>query len=393
MAKRAASSAPAKAPARAPRGRVGDQPPEERPKPVHHEGPVVFGQETGVAQLVHAMRSGHMHHAWILHGPQGVGKCTVARECARLLLDADATDAHVAAFKAPRDSRTAELIDAGSHPDLHVISKERADDSSIKEMRDRKQTNIPLDLLRELMIGGTVGDGKTFDSPVWRTAYFGHNKVFIIDEAELLDLYGQNALLKTLEEPPPGTYIFLVTTQEERLLPTIRSRCQRAAFRALEPEAMRAWFDRHAVPADGRAWLSEFGEGSPGTAELAHRHGLRAWSEELLPRFEKLEQGAFDATLADRLAELVNEFAERVVKENPKASKEAANRLGTRCALLTLAARLRAQIAAAARAGDAAQIARAAARVELIVDLEREVRANVNLKHALANLVAQWGVL
>jgi hypothetical protein len=156
---------------------------------------------------------------------------------------------------------------------------------------------------------------------------------------------------------------------------------------------MRAWFDRHAVPADGRAWLSEFGEGSPGTAELAHRHGLRAWSEELLPRFEKLEQGAFDATLADRLAELVNEFAERVVKENPKASKEAANRLGTRCALLTLAARLRAQIAAAARAGDAAQIARAAARVELIVDLEREVRANVNLKHALANLVAQWGVL
>lgn len=393
MAKRAASSASAKAPARAPRGRAGDQPPEERAKPVHFDGPVVFGQDAAVAQLVHALRSGHMHHAWILHGPQGVGKCTVARECARLLLDADATDAHFASFKAPRDSRTAELIDAGSHPDFHVVAKERADDSSIKEMRDRKQTNIPLDLLRELMIGGTVGDGKTFDSPVWRTAYFGHNKVFIIDEAELLDLYGQNALLKTLEEPPPGTYIFLVTTQEERLLPTIRSRCQRVAFRALEPDAMRAWYDRHAVPADARAWLSEFSEGSPGTAELAHKQELRAWSEELLPRFEKLESGAFDATLADRLAELVNEFAERVVKENPKASKEAANRLGTRCALLTLASRLRAQIASAARTGDAALIARAAARVELIVELEREVRANVNLKHALANLVAQWGAL
>ena len=196
MAKRAASSASPKASARAPRGRAGDQPPEERAKPVHFDGPVVFGQDAAVAQLVHALRSGHMHHAWILHGPQGVGKCTVARECARLLLDADATDAHFASFKAPRDSRTAELIDAGSHPDFHVIAKERADDSSIKEMRDRKQTNIPLDLLRELMIGGTVGDGKTFDSPVWRTAYFGHNKVFIIDEAELLDLYGQNALLR-----------------------------------------------------------------------------------------------------------------------------------------------------------------------------------------------------
>jgi DNA polymerase-3 subunit delta' len=391
MAKRASSPATAKAPAKAPRSRAGEQPPEERPKPVHHEGPVVFGQDAAVAQLVHALRSGHMHHAWILHGPQGVGKRTVAVECARLLLDPHATDAHIAGFKAPRDSRTAELIDAGSHPDLHVIAKERADDSSIKELRDRKQTNIPLDLLRELMIGGTVGDGKTFDSPVWRTAYFGHNKVFIVDEAELLDLYGQNALLKTLEEPPSGTFIFLVTTQEERLLPTIRSRCQRVGFRALEPQPMRAWFERHAVPEPDRAWLTEFSDGSPGTADLAHRRGLRAWSEELLPRFAKLEEGAFDATLADRLAELVNEFAEQVVKENPKASKEAANRLGTRCALLTLASRLRAQLAEAAHAGDAVATLRATERAELLVGLEREVRANVNLKHALANLVAQWG--
>jgi DNA polymerase-3 subunit delta' len=360
---------------------------------VHHEGPVLFGQEQATAQLAHAIRSGHMHHAWILHGPPGVGKCTAAMECARLLLDGGAGDGHIDAFKAPRDTRVAELIDSGSHPDLHVIRKERAEDSSIKELRDRKQTNIPLDLLRELMIGGVVGDGKSFDSPVWRGAYLGHNKVFIIDEAELLDPYGQNALLKTLEEPPPGTYIFLATTQEERLLPTIRSRCQRVAFRAVDAAAMGAWFDRFGVPGEARAWLAEFSEGAPGTAELAHKHGLRAWSDELLPRFAALEAGSFDGGLADRLAELVGEFAERVVKENPKASKESANRLGTRCALLTLASRSRAQIADAARREDADALAAAAARVELIVRLESEVRANVNLKHALANLVAQWGAV
>ena len=393
MAKRAASPATTKPAARAPRARAGEQPPEERQRPVHHEGPVLFGQDQATAQLAHAIRSGHMHHAWILHGPPGVGKCTAAMECARLLLDPEATAAHVAAFKAPRDTRVAELIDVSSHPDLHVIRKERAEESSIKELRDRKQTNIPLDLLRELMIGGTVGDGKSFDSPVWRSAYLGHHKVFIIDEAELLDPYGQNALLKTLEEPPPGTYMFLVTTQEERLLPTIRSRCQRVAFRTLDAPSMRAWFERFAVPADERAWLAEFSDGAPGTAELAHKHGLRAWSDELLPRFAAVEAGRFDAGLADRLAELVGEFAERVVKENPKASKEAANRLGTRCALLTLASRSRTQIAEAARKGDAAAIAAAAARVELIVRLEGEVRANVNLKHALANLVAQWGAI
>ncbi|MEY3272997.1 MAG: D-inositol 3-phosphate glycosyltransferase, partial [Pseudomonadota bacterium] len=281
------------------------------------------------------------------------------QECARLLLDPEATPAHVDAFKAPRETRVAELIDVSSHPDLHVIRKERAEESSIKELRDRKQTNIPLDLLRELMIGGVVGDGKSFDSPVWRSAYLGHHKVFIIDEAELLDPYGQNALLKTLEEPPPGTYMFLVTTQEERLLPTIRSRCQRVAFRTLDAQSMQAWFERFAVPADQRAWLAEFSDGAPGTAELAHRHGLRAWSDELLPRFAAVEAGKFDAGLADRLAELVGEFAERVVKENPKASKEAANRLGTRCALLTLGSRSRVQIAEAARKGDAAVIAAA----------------------------------
>ncbi|MEY4822710.1 MAG: putative polymerase delta subunit [Planctomycetota bacterium] len=393
MAKRATTPAGSKAPARAPRSRAGEQQPEERARPVHHDGPVLFGQELATTQLAQAIGSGHMHHAWILHGPSGVGKCTAAMECARLLLDDETLDENIAAFKAPRDSRVAELIDLASHPDLHVIRKERADDSSIKEMRDRKQTNIPLDLLRELMIGGVVGDGKSFDSPVWRGAYLGHNKVFIIDEAELLDPYGQNALLKTLEEPPAGTYVFLVTTQEERLLPTIRSRCQRVAFRALDAAAMGAWFDRFGVEDSSRPWLSEFSEGAPGTAELAMKHGLRAWSEELLPRFAMLEQGRFDGGLADRLAELVGEFAERVVKENTKASKEAANRQATRCALLTLASRSRAQIAAAAMRGDVQGVAEAAYRVELIVRLESEVRANVNLKHALANLVAQWGAV
>ena len=351
---------------------------------------MLFGQDAAVATLVTAMRSGHMHHAWILSGPAGVGKCTAALECARLLLDAEAGEEDVAAFRAPRESRVAELIDVAAHPDLHVISKERAEDSSIREVRERKQTNIPLDLLRELMLGGTVADGKNFESPVWKGAYLGHHKVFVIDEADLLDQYGQNALLKTLEEPPPGTYIFLVTTQEERLLPTIRSRCQRAVFRALDATSMGAWYERHAIPLDERAWLSSFSEGSPGMAQLAHTQGLRAWSDELMPRFDALDAGRFDAALADRLGELVGEFAEKLVKENPKASKESANRLGTRCALLIIASRLRMQMSAAAQRADAETLAIAAHRVGLLARLESEIRANVNMKHAFANLIAQW---
>jgi hypothetical protein len=109
-----------------------------------------------------------------------------------------------------------------------------------------------------------------------------------------------------------------------------------------------------------------------------------------MPRFDALESDRFDAALADRLGELVGEFAEKVVKENPKASKESANRLGTRCALLIVASRLRGQMADAARRGDASALAIAAHRVGLLARLESEIRANVNLKHAFANLIAQW---
>ena len=332
MAKRAASPATTKPAARAPRARAGEQPPEERQRPVHHEGPVLFGQDQATAQLAHAIRSGHMHHAWILHGPPGVGKCTAAMECARLLLDAEATAAHVAAFKAPRDTRVAELIDVSSHPDLHVIRKERAEESSIKELRDRKQTNIPLDLLRELMIGGTVGDGKSFDSPVWRSAYLGHHKVFIIDEAELLDADAQNAMLKTLEEPPPGTVIVLVTQHEDRLLPTIRSRCQRVAFGPLDAASMREWWEREGpeVAAEDRAFVEAFAEGSPGMAARAAGHGIAAWRRELWPLLEQLESGEFPANLGERLSEIAEQFAKGIVDADENASKDAANRQAVR---------------------------------------------------------------
>ena len=102
MAKRATTPAGSKAPARSPRSRAGEQQPEERARPVHHDGPVLFGQELATTQLAQAIGSGHMHHAWILHGPSGVGKCTAAMECARLLLDDETLDENIAAFMAPR---------------------------------------------------------------------------------------------------------------------------------------------------------------------------------------------------------------------------------------------------------------------------------------------------
>src|SRR5690606_4650358 len=119
---------------------------------------------------------------------------------------------------------------AWPHPDLHVVTKELARYSEDRSTRERKLTQIPVDVLRTELI-----------EPVYRAAQMGHGKVFIVDEAELLNDAGQNAMLKTLEEPPAGTTIILVTSIQDRLLPTIRSRCQRVAFVPLPDSVVSRW--------------------------------------------------------------------------------------------------------------------------------------------------------
>jgi len=358
-------------------------------RPVTAAHTPILGQARALKALGRALAGGHVHHAWIFHGPLGVGKFRTAEEFARILLDPEASAADRAACRAPRGTRVSRLVDAGTHPDFHVIRKELAAVSESRELRDRKQMNIPLDLLRERMLGGIMGDGRHQESAVFRTAALGHGKVFIIDEAELLDDSGQNAMLKTLEEPPAGTVIILVTQHEERLLPTIRSRCQRIAFGPLDADAMRAWWEAQGpeVPAQDRAFVAAFAEGSPGMAVRAAEHGIAAWDAELSPLFDALEAGRFPPNLGDRLAEIADTFAKGVVDADDGASKEAANRLAVRFLAQVLGLRIRRGLAAA---GDPATLERWLGASEALAEFERMVRTNVSLKHASAHLLAQW---
>jgi DNA polymerase-3 subunit delta' len=227
---------------------------------------------------------------------------------------------------------------------------------------------------------------------VFRTASLGHGKVFIIDEAELLDADGQNAILKTLEEPPAGTTIVLVTQQEDRLLPTIRSRCQRVAFGPLGAHEMAQWWqtDGPALPDDDKSFIDSFAEGSPGMATRAVQHGIAAWNAELSPLFDALESGRYPPGLSDRMAEIADEFAKAIVDADDSASKEAANRLGVRLLAQLLGLRVRGALAAAAASNDTAALERWVGASEILAEFEQHVRSAVNLKHAFANLVAQW---
>ncbi|MHC4989528.1 MAG: DNA polymerase III subunit [Planctomycetota bacterium] len=344
----------------------------------------ILGQDDALAIIRRSLRSGRMHHAWIFSGPVGVGKCTTALELAKIMLDPDATE------QVDPESRAARLVETRSHPDLHLIYKELALYSDNPSLRQRKLLNIPLDLLRERMLGGRTSDDRMHDAAAYRTPIEAPSKVFVIDEAELIDVTGQNALLKTLEEPPAATFIFLITSRPERLLPTIRSRSQSVRFGPLNPPELRQWLDCAAldVPADELAWIEGFCDGSPGVAKLAADFGFSQWQQTLEPMIDGLQRGRFPAPMGETLAALVDEFAQSWVKQQQNASKDAANKMGARHLLRLLAAHARQRLSdACATGGDPMPWLRV---VDLLLAAEQDLDANVNLKHLFENLVAQW---
>jgi DNA polymerase III delta prime subunit len=284
----------------------------------------VLGQNKAIATLKQALEDGRKHHAWIFSGPRGVGKYTAASSFAAQIVGTESTR-------------------GSTHPDIHVICKEDVAWSQNPALQRRKQTNIPIDLLRERIIGGKTSDDRVHDSAAFKTPVAGSQKVFIIDEAELLDEQGQNALLKTLEEPPLNTTIILITCRDDLLLPTIKSRCSVVGFSYLQPTDMALW-------AEGM--------------ELDVSPSDLAWAI----RFSFVES-AVTAKL----------------KENSSASKESANRRALELLLLMFGA----SASALTRSGQADGITTS----EIISDIERQMSTNISLKVLVDSLCARWAHL
>ncbi|MEO0483730.1 MAG: AAA family ATPase, partial [Planctomycetota bacterium] len=313
----------------------------------------VLGQDRAVGLLRDAIASKRIHHAWIFHGPAGVGKCTAALAFAGALLD-PTTDASGASTG---ESDAGHLVRAGAHPDLHFVRKELAAVSRDDAVRRQKQTTIPKAVAEEFVI-----------EPAARTRRVECDslagKVFIVDEADRLAAPGQNALLKTLEEPPVGAVLILVTTHEERLLPTIRSRCQRVAFTWLGDDAMDAWLDRQTATPDPSAepslalapklaetldparlaWLRSFAAGSPGLFREALDTGLHDWHEKLEPMLAAVDHAEFDPALGPAMHALVEERAAAVASADARASKDVANREAAAQLFRLLAERFRGRL-------------------------------------------------
>lgn len=348
----------------------------------------ILGQSRAIGVLQAALGTGRTHHAYIFHGPVGVGKYTTALAFAKVLLCHSPETDLAGNIAACGGCDSCRAMQSQSHPDLHLVAKERAADSDNSNLRSRKQMNIPIDLLRELVVGGETGDKKFREAPAYRSPLLQHNKVFIIDEAELMDAPGQNVLLKTLEEPAAGTFFILVTANEDDLLITIRSRCQRVAFTPLPDEAIADYLAEHApdLIERHRLWLIQFSAGSLGRVQLALEYNLMVWAEAVLPALRKMEKGHYPIGLGQEMADGQEEFAKRWVDEHPGASKEAANKRAGTLMFTLITQFARAELARAADACDPADPVANDARLlpwlgvlEAVSEAEREINANLRV--------------
>jgi DNA polymerase-3 subunit delta' len=214
----------------------------------------LIGNDSAREALAAAMASGALHHAWLIAGPEGVGKGMFARQAAlRLLSEAAGRDHLAPGWDVPAESQTVHLVNAGAHPDYRELVRLPKDPDKPDEALAR---SITIAQVRSLQ-------------PLFATKpSFSSRRVIVIDAIDDLERGGANALLKNLEEPPAGTIFLLVSHAPGRLLPTIRSRCRLLRFEALPDADVTAILREQLPDANGNeiAALMKAGEGSPGRA-------------------------------------------------------------------------------------------------------------------------------
>ncbi|HVJ03580.1 MAG TPA: AAA family ATPase [Sphingomonas sp.] len=215
---------------------------------------LLIGNEPAREALAAAMASGALHHAWLIAGPEGVGKGSFARIAAlRMLAEAAEPERLSPGWDVPDGTRTAHLIDAGAHPDYRAL------------IRLPKDPDKPDEALARSI---TIAQVRSLQALFATKPALSERRVIVIDAIDDLERAGANALLKSLEEPPAGTIFLLVSHAPGRLLPTIRSRCRLLRFEPLT-DAQVAQIVRaelpDATPGEIDA-LVRAGEGSPGRA-------------------------------------------------------------------------------------------------------------------------------
>lgn len=211
----------------------------------------LVGHQEQADAFLQAWRSGRMPHAWLLAGPQGLGKRRFADAAVRHILASAAGPAVEEQILEVSDSHpVSHLITAGSHMDLRVLER---------EVRERTG---------DLAAGITIDQVRALQPLLQSTPALSPWRAVIVDSIDDLARSAANALLKSLEEPPPSTLFLLVSHAPGRLLPTIRSRCRMMRFHPLSSEQVGQVIstEQADISVEEQAALVRIAEGVPGRA-------------------------------------------------------------------------------------------------------------------------------
>jgi DNA polymerase-3 subunit delta' len=325
-----------------------------------------------------ALNCGRMPHAYLFAGPEGVGKEMLAMRLTKVLLcgspqrgpmpegvfsEGDDTpplaaqgmghpaqgsgfrvQGSVKREEGPADSEVGRygaldacgkcedcvLVEAGTHPDLHLIYRQLNKQHPNSTIRKQKALVLGVDIIRHFLI-----------NPAGMRPSRGRAKVFVVREAERLNEPAQNALLKTLEEPPPDTFIILLTEALDRMLPTTRSRCQQVLFQSLPVDfvAERLRTGRPDAPAQQVAYAARHAGGSLGAALRLIDDGLfelkRAWGDQIVRLHSG--SGVAPSDMAKPFMEDAGTLGKCVSERDPEVSDTDASRVGLQTLLSAVA--------------------------------------------------------
>jgi DNA polymerase-3 subunit delta' len=287
----------------------------------------ILDQDRVVETLRRAITQDRVAHAYLFHGPEGVGKRAVALEMARALQCPEQTDEACGQCRACQ--KTSRMV----HPDVHVhlphpwSEEADRDEEDIGERIQRLGENpyAAVDFVRRPSLSDPTETSnkqvlyrieqvrQDLIKPMSLARGEGQYKVNILMDVEKMREEAANAFLKLLEEPPPQTVFMLTTSRPEQLLPTILSRCQRLRFDPLLPESIEsALIERNEMDADSAAMLARMADGSYSHAlDLAHNEALMTSRELVLDYFRAAYSQKIES-LTSAIQDLSNQGREQV---------------------------------------------------------------------------------